>query len=66
VDIHVQGVTRPRVGSADHENAKDKGQGTRPESDGPATPQPPAIPHPAPPASPETKPDVHGHPEPPA
>jgi hypothetical protein len=66
VDIHVQGVTRPRVGSTDRENAKDKGQGIRPESDGPATPQPPAIPDPAPPASPEKKPDVHGHPEPPA
>jgi hypothetical protein len=65
MDIHVQGVTRPRVSSSDRENAKDKRRGTRPESDGPAEPQPPAIPDPAP-ASPETKPDVHGHPEPPA
>jgi hypothetical protein len=35
----------------------------RPESDGPATPQPPASPAHGTPESPEKTSDVHGHPE---
>ena len=44
-----------------------KGQGSRPESDGPDKPQPPAKHDPSgAPTSPEKSPDIHGHPEPPA
>jgi hypothetical protein len=48
MDIHVQRVTRQRVGSNHRENAEDNGQEARPESDGPTKPQPPAIPDPTP------------------
>ena len=46
---------------------RDKGQGSRPESDGPDKSKPPAKRGPADtPSSPEKTPDVHGHPEPPS
>jgi hypothetical protein len=47
-------------------DASEPGQGTRPESDGPDRPHPPAMPDPKQPDSPETTPDVHGDPEPPS
>jgi len=50
--------------SSDHVT-QEKGQGTRPEADGPGQAQPPAKPEPAP-QSPEKTPDVHGDPETPA
>ena len=40
-----------------------RGQGTRPESDGPDRAHPPASPDPGEDVSPETKSDVHGDPE---
>jgi hypothetical protein len=52
---------------SDQQQHQGNGHGSRPESDGPDKPQPPATSEPSEaPASPEKTPDVHGHPEPPA